>query len=753
MNTASSDWKLPELKGSPVAVRRRRFLRGWLLAGLGSLRGIAADPTGGVVAWGNEGFGPPVVPEAARSNVVAIAAGTAHLLALRPDGTVLEWGIHESEASTVPGVRTAVAVAAGRAHSAALLADGTVAVWGGDAFGQLRVPAGLSNVVAVAAAGDHTVALQSDGQVVAWGDSMAVLPVPDIAMPAKAVAAGDLMIQARRADGSLIPWSLEGEPILLPSALGTVKHSGVGRFHQAAVDSEGRLVVWTNERDEVWRLTEDHTVSSLAIRGERLLALRQNGTVISFGLRFWPDPPFEELPVPLGLSRVFSVASSGTYSMALVAEAPPIILREPQDQIAPEFTRMQLTVLVEDAAARFQWRRNGQSVPGATEATLEIPVAWVGVHDGLYDVQVRIGAQEVTSRSAQVTLTPAPPSNLVVWSVGLSEDPVPLGARSQVRTVALGGFGGVVLHHDGRVTSWPDLAPEELGPVEAVAAGFHHRVAVERTGRVVVWGQTRQGQGQVPEGLAEVVAVSAGAFHTLALRRSGEMVAWGDNAAGQCDVPPGLDRVMAVAAGYRHSVALQDDGSLVQWGDNGFPASQTPKDLGRVRAVAAGGFHTVALLEDGTVRAWGANGRQQTEVPLGLSGVVQVAAGADTTVALHADGRVTGWGAGWVSAVPPGVWGVTDIAAGADFAVALIGTPRLELRSADAGFQLEWLSRGEPLVLQQRGPWGDGTWENVPLPIPTPAAGGRVVVPLNLDGVNRSYRLRRPVPQAPSQSP
>jgi len=751
MNPGFSALRFPERHRWPEAGLPRQLLCALLAGCLGILRGVTAQQTGGVVAWGNEPFGIPAVPEAARSNVVAIAAGTAHLMALRTEGTVLEWRIHQSEATVVGGLTNAVAIAAGRAHSVALRADGTVAAWGNDVFGQLRVPQGLGQLIAIAAAGDHTVALRSDGTVVAWGESQAVLPVPEAATDVKAIATGERWIQALRADGTLLVWDWLGNVSEPPSSVQEVMSFGSGLRLQATVDPQGRLYVWWDFWFDPLSLEGLDPSVPLAVRAMRLLGVRRDSSVVSFGMREGPSPGWGELPVPPGLSRVLAVASGDTYSMALVAEAAPVIAREPSDLSVPEFSRARFRVGVEDAAARIQWRHNGQPLPGATGTTLEIPVAWLGMHDGLYDVQVRVGAREVTSRSARLVVTPAPPGNLVAWSDDPTAAPLPAAIRSHVKAVALGGFGGVVLHHDGRVSSWPDAAPEGLGPVEAVAAGFEHRVAVERGGRVVVWGGVGQGQDQVPGDLTAVMAVSAGGFHTLALTRGGNVVAWGDNLAGQCDVPAGLTGVNAVAAGYRHSVALRDDGSVVQWGGTGFPASETPEPLGRIQAVAAGGFHTLALLRDGSVQAWGANGRRQSDVPLGLKAVVRIAAGADTSFALHADGRVTAWGAGWASAVPAGVWGVVDIAAAADAAVALIGTPRLELRPADTGYRLEWRSRGEPVVLQQRGRLENGAWQDVAIPLP--AADGAVRVPVDLGASSRVYRLLRRVPEVPLPSP
>src|SRR5205085_643434 len=61
------------------------------------------------------------------------------------------------------------AIAAGAAHNLALRADGTLVAWGQNIYGQTNVPPGLSNVVAIAAGGWHSLALKSDGTVVAWG--------------------------------------------------------------------------------------------------------------------------------------------------------------------------------------------------------------------------------------------------------------------------------------------------------------------------------------------------------------------------------------------------------------------------------------------------------------------------------------------------------------------------------------------------------------------------------------------------------
>jgi len=61
-------------------------------------------------------------------------------------------------------------IAAGWAHSMALKNDGTVRVWGSNNHGQRDgIPAGLNNVVSIAAGWGHSMALKNDGTVIVWG--------------------------------------------------------------------------------------------------------------------------------------------------------------------------------------------------------------------------------------------------------------------------------------------------------------------------------------------------------------------------------------------------------------------------------------------------------------------------------------------------------------------------------------------------------------------------------------------------------
>jgi alpha-tubulin suppressor-like RCC1 family protein len=202
----------------------------------------------GQVGNGNTGTNQPSPVRLILTNVVAVAAGSAHSLALKMDGTVRAWGINtacqlgNSAYNTtvvgvpvveVSGLTNVVAVAGGGNHSLALKSDGTVWAWGANDYGQLgngtvsechhspSQVSGLTNVVAVSAGGNHSLALKSDGTVWAWGRNELgqlgdgaldpvgkPLPVQVIGLTTNvvALATGDRHSLALMTDGTVWAW-------------------------------------------------------------------------------------------------------------------------------------------------------------------------------------------------------------------------------------------------------------------------------------------------------------------------------------------------------------------------------------------------------------------------------------------------------------------------------------------------------------------------------------------------------------------
>jgi len=157
------------------------------------------------IVVGTANLGNNVMPDGL-SNVVAIATSAAstvcHSLALKNDGTIVEWHNWNEHTSKPIGLTNIVAIAASATHSLVLKKDGTADAWGFGKSGAANVPSGLSNVVAIAVGKNSDVyssdynafslALKNNGTVVAWGKMFSQPAiVPDGLSNVVAMAAGE----------------------------------------------------------------------------------------------------------------------------------------------------------------------------------------------------------------------------------------------------------------------------------------------------------------------------------------------------------------------------------------------------------------------------------------------------------------------------------------------------------------------------------------------------------------------------------
>ncbi len=254
----------------------------------GSWHNLALRANGSVVAWGNDYSGQCAVP-ATLTDALAIAAGGYHSLALRANGTVLAWGNNDYGQTNVPaGLKPVIGVAAGAWHCLALLADGTVMAWGDDSFGQCSVPPGLNHVVGLAAGGNHSLALLSDGQVVGWGENT-------------------------DAEG------FYGGQSTPPLGLSNVVALAAGEYHSLAVLANGQVVAWGDDSEGQCAVSAGATnVVAVAAGARHSLALLADGSVVAWGAN-WNG----QCSLPAGLGDVVGLGAGAAHSAALMAGTEP----------------------------------------------------------------------------------------------------------------------------------------------------------------------------------------------------------------------------------------------------------------------------------------------------------------------------------------------------------------------------------------------------------------------------------------------
>ncbi|MCP3102291.1 Ig-like domain-containing protein [Myxococcus sp. K15C18031901] len=195
------------------------------------------------------------------TDVVKVLGGSMHSAALKRDGTVWVWGrndygnlgngVADGDShplpSQVPGVTDVVDIANGRDHLLAVHTDGTVSAWGLDVSGQLGLgfispgtesatPVKVKNVTqarAVFANGNYSFARLADGSLMAWGQnfngqlglgvSEQTHPEPTASSaqvaPLSSMGMGATHVIAVRKDGSVFAWGWNLNGSLGPDAV------------------------------------------------------------------------------------------------------------------------------------------------------------------------------------------------------------------------------------------------------------------------------------------------------------------------------------------------------------------------------------------------------------------------------------------------------------------------------------------------------------------------------------------------------
>jgi uncharacterized repeat protein (TIGR01451 family) len=650
-----------------------------------------------IVGWGDNSSGQTTIP-GGLTNVVSLAAGRYHSLALCADGTVAAWGGNNYGQTNVPAnLHDVVAIAAGDSDSMALKSDGTVVAWGQSYAGQANVPAGLAGVIAISQGVGYDMALKADGTLVLWGDNWSnQTTVPLGLSNVVAIAAGYTHPVALKADGTVVSWGYnDSGSTTVPAGLDDVVDVAAGSVYSMALKADGTVVAWGGAG--VGQGISN--IVAIAANYWNGILLTSDGAVLDLS---------GHSTGPINLADTSIVAAGVTYALAdgdnLPPQAAPQVISSPANQdltialsgndLNGDSLSYRITALPQ-LGTLYQFTNGARGVavvaPGSVitdpgHRLIFVPAVngsgkpyatfLFVVNDGEADsapatVSLNIGNVYAHTQSPSPIRSNSATLNGMVLANGLASaawfEWGERGYYTNATSILDAGASSTVVRVSQPITGLRARATYQCRLVVSNIAGiFYGTPRVFSTGsKVSAWGYNVYGQASVPSGLSNVVAVSAGGYFSVALKTDGSVTAWGNNFYRQTNVPSGLSNVVAIASGYEFVLALKADGTVAAWGHNDYGQTNVPVGLSNVVAVAAGSRHSLALKADGTVLGWGWNLYNQTNIPAGVSNVVAVAAGEAHSMVLRADEVILPWGysAYGLTNVPAGASNVVDIAA------------------------------------------------------------------------------------------
>ncbi|MDF2905023.1 MAG: hypothetical protein K0R34_344 [Herbinix sp.] len=173
-----------------------------------------------------------------------------------------------------------------------------------------------------------------------------------------------------------------------------------------------------------------------------------------------------------------------------------------------------------------------------------------------------------------------------------------------------------------------------------VYAGSQTFGAIDKNGKVYMWGANYYGQCDVPKDLPPIVELGIGCFHVVALDKNGVLHGWGKQNDGELDFPEDLPRMISVTAKGYQTTALSKSGKVYKWGNtNGGSQDKVPADLSEAKVVqiSNGTYYASALTESGYIYTWGIGYYEPVKADVNM-----LAPLAYRTVYLGNDGKVYG---------------------------------------------------------------------------------------------------------------
>ena len=645
-----------------------------------------------------------------------ITAGYYHSLAILHDDTVWAWGKNDSgqlgdgsyniDRPTpvfVSGLVNVVSIAAGKSHSMALKKNGTVWTWGQNDKGQLGIGStenkhhpvqleNLSDIIAIAAGGEHSLALQDNGTVWIWGlneqGQLGNNSTINSTVPIKlqsletfiAIAAGERHSMALTTDGTVWAWGQNSKGQLgnnsITDALVPIKVSAPNNLEPLNIGLQQPPTIIIDEDNQTQYIPfyiqdAETPVQNLTVFGDAdnpiLVPNDQIFINCTDGVcQAMITPSQNDNGETMVYLRVSDGEKSATSQIKLIVNPsndPPTVSSIPNQRTDENIATGAIVFTINDLESSaddlilMARSNNPLLVPddhivfGGTGKNRFVTIMPGNNQSGSAIVTLTVRDQtEAASTSFTLTVNAAPDIT-DIGDIIIAEDETTgfivfdvSDAESDFTQLTIVGF-----------SSNNTLVSDDNIKVNCSSIGCTVMVIpnTDQSGKALITLRVTDGfaisedtfqltvePGNDPPSIELDLttgnpAIAAGAYHSLAVRGGNEVMAWGRNDIGQLGIGTsgegtdktvpsilnGLENIIDLAAGENHSLALSDDGSVWSWGNNshgqlgigdsgGGTEIDQPKKvllLTDIIAIDAGYAHSLALQDNGTVWTWGSN--------------------------------------------------------------------------------------------------------------------------------------------------
>ncbi len=639
---------------------------------------LALQADGSVSAWGRDAAGETQVP-AGLKPAVAISAGQINSAALHEDGTVTAWGngkkisgFHE----TVVTWKEVVAIASGSAHIVALTSTGQVLVAGTDKDGNLDVPEEIQGRTTAVSVGNRlSLALLDDGTVRVWGitDSVDTDSLAAAREVAAIAALKELPFSLDR-KGRLSAHFSKSEPSYPPERIlaleGITRMACEKKVHPifaayAAADDRwhfwGEAPGWESEHIEE-QLAEFGSFSGLEIALPGfLIGIQKSSPKDSVAATNSPLPRSPAYPTDEAEFREWLDGKVLAYAKEASDSAKRGVFWFADGQLhwstggemlGGRQSASWFYSVPEKGTINWEWNGNGDTHtfrvnPEATEFD------WIGL------------SGKAQSAALAVRADLSPPGPLVAdgdyWNKALGKVDISAGKDfSDFVQIHLGSRQWVGLRPNGTLVRNGPISPVEIeAPFTRLCPGVLENCgAINHLGELDVFTTMADSElEKVPAEINEIGVVDAhfGDRHGIALLRDGTTRVWGDRYVRANDHPypefrnekpwprpptENLENVESLAVSATYAAALSRSGLLSIWGEQGVIEIDEGLDQ-PIRQIASGAERGFAVIDaKGQLQRLLIRGDlRTTEPPSNLGPAVALANSSQGILFQKSDGR------------------------------------------------------------------------------------------------------------------